>query len=224
MDLFRSGFTAEQMEYALSAVPSIGENGNWWIGDTDTGVFAGGVDVTGAEIGQTIKVAAVDENGRPTAWEAAYGSGGRLVIDYTAEEEIFTPTIGFLDFTTDVNGKPFSMKNCLIKICGYMINDQDADTHMRMGFYAANGGGFYNSWRQTSNALFAMFAFVSVDEQGRFAVQAPENSSNKVINTLFDTSSSDKVATAIEKISFSSNNYNKVHIAAGARFQVWEVL
>lgn len=24
--------------------PAIGENGNWWIGDTDTGVKAGGAD------------------------------------------------------------------------------------------------------------------------------------------------------------------------------------
>lgn len=91
MDLFRSGFTAEQMEYALSAVPSIGENGNWWIGDTDTGVFAGGVDVTGAEIGQTIKVAAVDENGRPTAWEAVDETDGvnhgRILAEVNFEED-----------------------------------------------------------------------------------------------------------------------------------------
>jgi hypothetical protein len=102
MEVFKSGFTAEQMEYALSAVPSIGENGNWWIGDTDTGVFAGGVDVTGAEIGQTIKVAAVDENGRPTAWEAANLSEWKTLVSLTVEEEI-----DWMEITTDVDGNSF---------------------------------------------------------------------------------------------------------------------
>ena len=31
----------------------------------------GGVDVSGAQVGQTIRVSAVDENGKPTEWEAA---------------------------------------------------------------------------------------------------------------------------------------------------------
>lgn len=69
MEVYQSTKTAAEMEYALSAVPSIGENGNWFIGDQDTGIFAAGVDVTGAEVGQIVKIAAVDENGRPTAWE-----------------------------------------------------------------------------------------------------------------------------------------------------------
>lgn len=61
--------------------PHIGDNGNWWIGETDTGVSASGSGESGdsggipipatAEIGQTIVVTAVDESGKPTAWEAA---------------------------------------------------------------------------------------------------------------------------------------------------------
>lgn len=106
MDVFKSGFTAEQMEYALSAVPSIGENGNWWIGDTDTGVFAGGVDVTGAEVGQTIKVAAVDENGRPTAWEAAKsGENWELIKTLNFTEDTYS--IDMIE--TDNNGNPFEL-------------------------------------------------------------------------------------------------------------------
>lgn len=70
MEVYNSSRTAAEMEYALGAVPSIGENGNWFIGEEDTGIFAKGINVTGAEVGQTVKVAAVDENGVPTAWEA----------------------------------------------------------------------------------------------------------------------------------------------------------
>jgi hypothetical protein len=187
--------------------------------------FASPIDDITAEVGQTIVVKSVDENGKPTEWEAAFG-GARLVIDHTTEEEIFNPTFGYLDFTTDMNGKPLAMKNCLIKICGYMINEQDNDTFIRVGMYAANGSGFFNGWMQKSNALFALFVFVSVDEQGRVAMQSPElNLVNaKVMPSVFDTASNNKLMTAIEKISFFANNYNKVHIAAGARFQVWEVL
>ena len=52
----------------------------------------GGIEVTGAEVGQTIVVKAVDENGKPTEWEAAdfpegsSGGGGAtetLVASYT---------------------------------------------------------------------------------------------------------------------------------------------
>lgn len=109
--------------------PHIGENGNWYIGDTDTGVQAqgtpgndytlteadkkeiagmvevtgGGISVSGATVGQTVKIAAVDENGVPTAWEAvdlpSGCSGGDVLWAYTVEETVaitataFTPNI-----------------------------------------------------------------------------------------------------------------------------------
>ena len=59
--------------------PHIGDNGNWFVGDTDTGKPSrgiqgehgkdGSIDVT-AEVGQTIVVEEVDENGKPTKWKA----------------------------------------------------------------------------------------------------------------------------------------------------------
>ena len=63
--------------------PTIGENGNWYLGTEDTGKpsrgakgDAGpqgpagvGIDVTGASIGQIAKITAVDADGKPTAWE-----------------------------------------------------------------------------------------------------------------------------------------------------------
>lgn len=42
MEIYNSSHTAAELEYALSAIPSIGENGNWYIGDQDTGIVAGG--------------------------------------------------------------------------------------------------------------------------------------------------------------------------------------
>lgn len=61
--------------------PHIGDNGNWYIGSTDTGKPSrgatgapgkdgAGMDITGATVGQIAKIAAVDASGVPTAWEA----------------------------------------------------------------------------------------------------------------------------------------------------------
>lgn len=53
--------------------PHIGDNGNWYLGETDTGKpsrgqAGAGLDVTGATVGQIVKIAAVDSDGVPTAW------------------------------------------------------------------------------------------------------------------------------------------------------------
>lgn len=42
MEVYESAYTAEDLEKAIKAVPSIGDNGNWYIGDLDTGVAATG--------------------------------------------------------------------------------------------------------------------------------------------------------------------------------------
>ena len=89
--------------------PHIGDNGNWYLGDTDTGVAAAGakgdkgdkgntgpqgpagapgkdgagMDITGATVGQIAKITAVDSDGKPTAWEAVdmpNGGAGFTVI------------------------------------------------------------------------------------------------------------------------------------------------
>lgn len=56
-------------------------------------VPGGGIAVTGATVGQTVKISAVDENGVPTAWESVdfpSGGGEKLVADGT---KIATGTI-----------------------------------------------------------------------------------------------------------------------------------
>lgn len=66
------------------------ENGNVEITVSDSG----GIEVTGAKVGQTIVVKAVDENGKPTEWETADfpqgGAGGKAktekLLDVTFTE------------------------------------------------------------------------------------------------------------------------------------------
>ena len=55
-----------------------------------------GMDITGATVGQIAKITAVDESGKPTAWEAAnMQSGGghwETVLDTVWEQDVINPT------------------------------------------------------------------------------------------------------------------------------------
>ena len=89
--------------------PTIGSNGNWFLCETDTGKPSrgatgdtgpqgpagkdgAGMDITGATVGQIAKISAVDENGKPTAWEPVDMAIGKnaelpLIYDFTTSEE-----------------------------------------------------------------------------------------------------------------------------------------
>jgi hypothetical protein len=112
---------------AQGLTPYVGANGNWWVGETDSGIFAGGVKIEGtAEVGQTIVVKAVDENGKPTEWVPASKRTvhrGRIIKlwEHTFDEDV-ADTSEFDDgiadyvlgnnqvFTTDENGNPLKIR------------------------------------------------------------------------------------------------------------------
>jgi hypothetical protein len=71
----------------------------------------GGISLTGAAVGQTVKIAAVDENGAPTAWapvDLPSGGGGWgewetvNVITTTLDDQVSE-----INVTTDADGNPF---------------------------------------------------------------------------------------------------------------------
>lgn len=103
--------------------PHIGDNGNWYLGDTDTGKpsrgatgaqgsqgetgprgpAGAGMDITGATVGQIAKIVAVDASGVPTAWEPVdMPSGGGETWEKIAEIELRTDTAEYVlaDFAT----------------------------------------------------------------------------------------------------------------------------
>lgn len=79
--------------------PTIGSNGNWYIGVEDTGKPSrgatgtpgkdgAGMDITGATVGQIAKIAAVDASGVPIAWSPAdmpSGGGSADAVLHTAQ-------------------------------------------------------------------------------------------------------------------------------------------
>jgi hypothetical protein len=86
-----------------------------------------------AEVGQTIVVEEVAENGLPTKWKAvdlpAGGSGGdkwETVIDYTVPEDC---TQAFLK--TDLNGNPFKLKEAIVTFLLLPVPDVTAAAAVR---------------------------------------------------------------------------------------------
>lgn len=97
-------------------------------GDTgpqgNPGKDGAGMDVTGATVDQTVKIAAVDDNGVPTAWEAVDMAGGGETwevlqdVMITADESQQTPNVTYgisddgvysFSFDKDVIGNNFSV-------------------------------------------------------------------------------------------------------------------
>lgn len=83
----------------------------------DNSIAAGGSDIslglTSATVGQTIKVKAVDESGKPTEWEAAdmpSGGGDTWELINAIEIADGTEETNALTINTDKNGNTFSLK------------------------------------------------------------------------------------------------------------------
>ena len=108
----------------------------------------GGIEVTGAEVGQTIVVKAVDENGKPTEWECAElnNSKWRLIHEFTIPEDLTSDMSGVQWLTnanghisrfyvaTDINGEAFSVKKLEIRFANFYPQDKATSCSVAMAF------------------------------------------------------------------------------------------
>jgi hypothetical protein len=95
-----------------------------------------------ATVGQTIKVKAVDADGKPTAWEAVDMAAGdtdvwELINTLTITEE---NAVAMFAIDKDSNGKPFSLKKATMK--SLLTNTKNVPLK---GWLSFNGRGVYNS-------------------------------------------------------------------------------
>lgn len=94
----------------------------------------GGTDislgVTGAAVGNIVKIKAVDADGKPTEWEAAE-AGMRLIRAITLEEQSDR-----VDITTDEGGNTFSLSNV------YCSVDAQSYTDTQETYYFLPNGGW----------------------------------------------------------------------------------
>ena len=61
-----------------------------------------GMDVTGATVGQIAKISAVDDNGKPTAWETIDGYTGQVTVDNLANPDHPTDLVQYAAFQAAV--------------------------------------------------------------------------------------------------------------------------
>ena len=119
--------------------PTIGDNGNWYLGDTDTGKPSrgatgvkcdtgpqgpagkdgAGMDITGAKVGQIAKISDIDSNGAPTAWEpvdmpSAGGETMDLSWKHIRDVELAPDAIEAIVSTTDA-GNTFSYDEIMLE-------------------------------------------------------------------------------------------------------------
>ena len=104
------------------------------------GSGSGGTDIslglTSATVGQTIKVKAVDTDGKPTAWEAAESGEkwekiAEIIIPDDAEES------NALTINKDLNGQPFSLLKA--RLCGKFPKYTGGSTIPNVMFAMLNG-------------------------------------------------------------------------------------
>ena len=156
-----------------------------------SGEFDGaGLDVTGATVGQTVKISAVDANGVPTAWvpvDVDVGLSWIEVTDVTTSEQTKILTI-----STDKDGRPISQYNALGMIAVfcfpadtsqtsnngapwiYPISMQNVSTSYR---YIANISG----WKTVERTLTMAWAGLprvgwidQISSQTTFSTDAPD--------------------------------------------------
>lgn len=181
-----------------------------------------------AEVGQTIVVKSVDENGKPTEWEAAdLPTNYRLIKRIMLEEE--TATIDA--FTTDEDGNEFNLRDIVVVSSNLTRGESSTDTsggHIRVWVSTKN---FYNAFANSS--IFTSNAYICPDylsniSNGIYAAVhlfgtvacCEENKADGTMRKRFYVAAK---GDFIQRIAFSTNNANRVTMAPGTIIEVWGV-
>lgn len=98
------------------------------------GIPSGGTDIslglTAATVGQTVKVKAVDTDGKPTAWEAVdMAGGGEEKWEKIAEIEL-AEAASLITISQDSAGRPFALKRVMID-CVVNIDQDNLMTYVK---------------------------------------------------------------------------------------------
>lgn len=155
-------FTPEQLEglrgpsgIIISETEPTNEDHPVWIRPSGEYVVEN-LGISGATVGQTVKIKAVGENGAPTAWEAADAASGgdwEFINEISTNEWISSVTIN-----QDSNGNPFSLKKMRIFMTLPKTTNEAGEEQSNSGYahYAVND--MRPPWQSPSygwdNALF----------------------------------------------------------------------
>ena len=181
------------------------------------------INVT-ASVGQTIVVKEVDENGKPTEWEAAdFPTNYRLIKRIILEEE--TATID--SFTTDEDGNEFNLRDVIIVSGNLTIGESSTASSgvIRVWVSTKGGSGISNSTifpnnayvqpNITTNSNAVLFAAVHLFGEGGYFEASAENGSLRERQHLKTT------GNYIQMVGFSTGNPSTLTMAAGTIIEVW---
>ena len=113
-------------------------------GSTDTSL-----GLTGASVGQTVKIKAVDKNGIPTEWEAADAASGE---DWEFINEISTNEwISSVTINQDSNGNPFSLKKMRIFMTLPKTTNEAGEEQSNSGYAHYKVNDRSPAWQNPSN-------------------------------------------------------------------------
>ena len=87
------------------------------------------MNIASAAVGQIIKVKAIDESGKPTAWEAVNMPSGGEHWEKITEIEL-TDAASLITINQDATGKPFALKRVMID-CTINIDQDNAMTYVK---------------------------------------------------------------------------------------------
>ena len=148
-------FTPEQLEglrgpagVIVSETEPTNEDHPVWIRPSGEYIVEN-LGITGATVGQTVKIKAVDGNGAPTEWEAADAASGE---DWEFINEISTNEwISSVTINQDSNGNPFSLKKMRIFMTLPKTTNEAGEEQSNAGYayYAVNG--MRPAWQSPSN-------------------------------------------------------------------------
>lgn len=148
-------FTPEQLEglrgpagVIVSETEPTNEDHPVWIRPSGEYIVEN-LGISGATVGQTVKIKAVDENGAPTEWEAADAASGE---DWEFINEISTNEwISSVTINQDSNGNPFSLKKMRIFMTLPKTTNEAGEEQSNSGYahYAVNG--MQPAWQNPSN-------------------------------------------------------------------------
>ncbi len=181
----------------------------------------GGISVTGATVGQTVKIAEVDETGKPTAWEPVdFPSGGgseewNLLHTMTLAEDtkFFRQELG-----GSYKAVRIVFKNlwCVEGSAGGIaaaVNDGSTES----SFYSVQMGAFINTSAYPARGCVE---FEIVGDIAK-AIVAGVNSAGNAGGSGVTVQPKGEVSNGITKLMFSLNSYSTRTMNAGAVFNIY---
>ena len=183
-------------------------------GATGSGEGGSGIAVTGATVGQTVRIAAVDDDGVPTAWEPVdLPSGGcgdvvDLIADFTTEEATSAIVV-----SEDMDGKPFTLKKVIFTL--FTKGNSESTLYVYFGVNGKNIGGSNNMGNNTVTTNRRLFGWIERYNDGRVGFMVTSNPS-----TLGDTASVIESPVYFPWIA-SDYNYNGITFEPITSFQFY---